>query len=129
MRTLVQHNPNMLNAVLQEIGSTNPQHLELISKNQDAFIRLINEPNSRGGDMRMKISIKSMTGKTFSLDVRPSNSVGEVKCLIWDKEGMPPDQMRLVFNSEQLQDDDRTLSDYNIEKDSVLHLLLKIRGC
>ena len=129
MRTLVQHNPNMLNAVLQEIGSTNPQHLELISKNQDAFIRLINEPDSRGGDVRMKISIKSMTGKTFSLDVRPSNSVGEVKCLIWDKEGMPPDQMRLVFNSEQLQDDDRTLSDYNIEKDSVLHLLLKIRGC
>jgi len=49
MRTLLQQNPNMLNAVLQEIGSSNPQLLELISKNQEAFIRMINEPDSRGG--------------------------------------------------------------------------------
>ena len=49
MRTLLQQNPNMLNAVLQEIGTSNPQLLELISKNQEAFIRMINEPDSRGG--------------------------------------------------------------------------------
>ena len=89
---------------------------------------MINEPDSRGEGVRMKIYIKSLTGKNFWLDVRPSSTIGEVKCLIWDKEGIPACQQRLVFNSEQLEDD-RTLSEYQIQRESTLHLLLKISGC
>ncbi|CAM9252435.1 unnamed protein product [Hapterophycus canaliculatus] len=92
-----------------------PRHESVL----DRVVRL------RGG---MQLFVKTLTGKTVTVDVEPGDSIETLKHKIQEKEGIPAEQQRIIFGGKQLSGADKQLSDFELEEGNTLHLVLRLRG-
>lgn len=97
---------------LADCGIGNEHTLQLVLKASD----------------RMQVFVVTLSGKTIALDVEPRHTIGDLKVLLEEREGFPSSQQRLVFADQELDDDSRALADYGIVAESMLHLILRVRG-
>ena len=110
-----------------------PYDIYYMNQKLDLFDLLITY-NIKNGDMlelkkryNMQIFVKTMTGKTITISISPEDKIFVLKFFIQLREGVPPDQQRLVFDGRQLEDN-RSLADFNIQKESTIHWVLRLRG-
>ncbi|PKY38724.1 ubiquitin-domain-containing protein [Rhizophagus irregularis] len=99
----------------------------LIDNNNDPTQPLVPPPSSNPPLSTMTVYARTLTGTTIPLCLNKSNKISDIKQMIQTREGIPPDQQRLLMAGKQLEDD-RTLEDYNIQHESTVHLVLRLRG-
>ena len=77
---------------------------------------------------RFKLAVTTLTGKVLWFHVTPKSTVAELKSKYQNREGVPPDQQRMIWEGKQLEDD-RKLSEYGIGPDCKVTMVLQLRGC